>query len=712
MKKELLCLFYMIMTFMLSAASIRMQVVNSQNIGISDVIITDGHYIVMSDSLGYFYINQQQTSTEYQISKMGFKGVTATYKEMLKNKKIILKQHKYQMKAINVIAKEEEISQQIRSGEIIKIDNVNHKNLNSMADWLNNQQGLQVKGLDLGGEKKTLSIGGHSSRHTIVMLDGIILNPTGQDVDLSLINNDRIESIEIIKNNAGIESGAGGIAGIIKIRSKKFNEQNKISISSSTGSFDSSKYTFNLISGIKKSKLNLSYSIQKTDNDFTFYNRQLKKEDIRKNNHKEQQQLSLGSQIHLSNLMVDYQFNYLNYNNNLPGTYNYSQAFAGSNIKGYSVKNSVNLKSNFFDSSQEWLVYSNTDRNNYKNLKTSIPLYHADTRNFQRINGAKASFLKSFPIIDLRHGIEFKTECFESKDKLKPSAGIPLLSRETYSAYISFSKENEYQLFDFRSQASTRMDYNKEFKTNLSWRLEQNIKYHTFVSTEFYINYGTSFSLPSFYDLYWKGDSQTTGNPDLKPETSAGYRTGVRIGENPSFEQSYWKNNTKDLIYWFRSLKAWKPGNITDAEIQNFESLFKYKFFKLNTISLSYNRTIAKDKSKNPDGSNADFYNKDLIYTPTYQWKASYLLNSKYLTQTIEYQATGKQFSTRDQLKKPLSAYEKWDSHTSLTWVTYGFDFNLISSFYNILNESYEIYDYIPEPGFHWQIMLKIGRNI
>jgi hypothetical protein len=33
-------------------------------------------------------------------------------------------------------------------------------------------------------------------------------------------------------------------------------------------------------------------------------------------------------------------------------------------------------------------------------------------------------------------------------------------------------------------------------------------------------------------------------------------------------------------------------------------------------------------------------------------------------------------------------------------------------SFLNIFNEKYEIYDYTPEAGFHWQIMLKLSKNI
>ncbi len=705
-------LWTMIFNISLIASNIRIKITDQSNLPIADAIISHGSGIQMSDSLGYFTLKQNQKLNEYKISKAGYKSLTVTETDLFKNKRVVLKRNKILMNSIYVKAKEEEITQQIRSGELIRIDNVNNKSLNSVADWLNTQQGLEIKGLELSGEKKTLSLGGHSSRHTVIMLDGIILNPTGQDVDLSMINNDRIESVEVIKNNAGIESGAGGIAGIIKIRSKRFSDESKLSVNSSAGSFNSIKNTMNFNTSINSSQLDLSYSLQKTDNDFPFYNRQLKKEDIRHNNNKFQQQFSLGLMIPINGYFADYQCNYMTYKNNLPGTYNYSQAFAGSFIKGYSLKNILNIKSSLFKATQEMILYSNTDRNNYQNLKTSIPFYHANTRNYQQVTGAKLALMIPFFSFENRNGLEYKNERFESTDILKPTAGIPMLTRDTYSGYTGLSKEIDYQLFELISQASVRMDYTKEFKNNYSWRIEQIIKYYASIPVEIYFNYGSSFSLPSFYDLYWKGDSQTAGNPDLKPETSIGYRTGLKIGDNPSIEQSYWKNDTRNLIYWFRSLTAWKPGNITDAKIQNFETQIKYCFLKYNHITASYNRTIAKDKSLREDGSPADFYNKFLIYTPEYQWKLSYNLSYHWLSQTMEYQATGKQYSTRDQIKAPLPSYEKWDSHTSVSYHFNAYEINLISSLYNIFDENYEIYDYIPEPGYHWQIMLKIQRKI
>ena len=158
-------------------------------------------------------------------------------------------------------------------------------------------------------------------------------------------------------------------------------------------------------------------------------------------------------------------------------------------------------------------------------------------------------------------------------------------------------------------------------------------------------------------------------------------------------------------------MNAWKPSNIAKARIQNYETNIKYDFLSYNTFKLSYTRTIAKDKSLQEDGSHSDFYNKKLIYTPDYQIIAGYVFSYLNFSQNFEYQAIGKQYSTRDQLKLPLASYKKANSHTAYVFKYKSFDLKLISSLYNIFNEKYEIYDYIPEPGFYWQATLNIEKK-
>ncbi|HPY95775.1 MAG TPA: TonB-dependent receptor [Candidatus Cloacimonadota bacterium] len=707
MKKLIIALAFLTTFLNIIAQTIRVRVEGENNKPLNDVIINNGTYIQMTDSLGYFKVNRQEKAKDYTLSKTGYKALRVTKDYIINRKIVYLKRENFLLETINVTAKEEEISSQIRHKETINIDSVENKNLNSIADWLNNQQGIQIKGLDLIGEKKTLSLGGHSSRHTIIMLDGVVLNPTGQDIDLSTINQDNIESVEIIKNNASIEAGSGAIAGLIKIRSKRLTEENKVQVNNSFGSFNSIKNSINATILSERSQLEIQYSRQESENDFRFYNRQTKTDQTRENNNKFQEQLNVGGFIAMRDITIKARMSVIDYKNYLPGTYNYAQAFAGSFIKGYSFKNTINIISN----KTEAIIYSNLENNNYQNLKSPILMYKADNKNYQQISGAKMTLMQSVFGFENKSGIEYKNEQFKTKDILKPSASISLLNRNTYSAYASFSKDLEYDLFDFNSSYSIRNDYSESFKNNVSWRFEQGIKYYSFIQTEVFFNYGTSYSLPSFYDLYWKGDSQTVGNPDLKPESSNGYRLGIKLGDNPSLEQAYWKNDTKNLIHWFRSLTAWKPTNIANAEIQNFETRFNYSFLQHHTFTIAYTKTITKDKSLKDDGSHGDFYNKSLIYTPEYRLFANYIFSFYSFNQNLELLSTGKQYSTRDQLKPPLPDYTCVNSHTSYMYNYKSYNFKFIGSLNNIFNEKYEIYDYIPEPGFNWQISLNIEKK-
>ncbi|MCB5251005.1 MAG: TonB-dependent receptor [Candidatus Cloacimonadales bacterium] len=695
------------MLISLYAQTLKIMIIDNNKIPVEDAIVNDGYTIQLSDSLGYFRLNTKDKASDYTISKTGFASQTLTKSTLIKRKRIVLKRQNILFDAIHVIEKEEEISSQIRNKEIVRLESVEKKNLNSIADWLNTQQGVQIKGLDLTGEKKTISLGGHSARHTIIMLDGVVLNSAGQDIDLSLLNQENIESIEIIKNNATIEAGTGAIAGLIKIRSKRFANESKIKVSNAFGSFSSLQNAANVTLLDKKMQIDLYYSRQESKNNFIFYNRQLKQNVRRENNSKFQEQFNIIGISTIKNYVFSYNTSFLDYKNYLPGTYNYAQAFAGSYIKGYSFKNTFNMQSQ----STENIVYINIDNNKYQNLDSPIPLYRANNKNYQQISGAKSAYKFKLAGIESKNGFEYKNEHFKTDDVLKPSASIPTLKRDTYSAYSSLFKEFSYNLFDINTSASIRTDYTKKFKNNASWRFEQSVNYYAFIPVEFYYNYGTSFSLPSFYDLYWKGDSQTIGNPDLQPEKSKGYRLGIVVGDNPRIEQAFWQNDTKNLIHWFRSLNAWKPSNIAKARIQNYETNIKYDFLSYNTFKLSYTRTIAKDKSLQEDGSHSDFYNKKLIYTPDYQIIAGYVFSYLNFSQNFEYQAIGKQYSTRDQLKLPLASYKKANSHTAYVFKYKSFDLKLISSLYNIFNEKYEIYDYIPEPGFYWQATLNIEKK-
>ena len=194
MKKQILCLLITLMLISLYAQTLKIMIIDNNKIPVEDAIVNDGYTIQLSDSLGYFRLNTKDKASDYTISKTGFASQTLTKSTLIKRKRIVLKRQNILFDAIHVIEKEEEISSQIRNKEIVRLESVEKKNLTSIADWLNTQQGVQIKGLDLTGEKKTISLE-DILRHTIIMLDGVVLNSAGQDIDLSLLSIKKILSL-------------------------------------------------------------------------------------------------------------------------------------------------------------------------------------------------------------------------------------------------------------------------------------------------------------------------------------------------------------------------------------------------------------------------------------------------------------------------------------------------------------------------------------
>ena len=136
-------------------------------------------------------------------------------------------------------------------------------------------------------------------------------------------------------------------------------------------------------------------------------------------------------------------------------------------------------------------------------------------------------------------------------------------------------------------------------------------------------SYGTGFTVPSFYSLYWKGDSHAIGNPDLYPEEeSQGYQLGLKIEYSHfTFKVNHSFNEIDNLIQWIEvQLQGgiWKPVNIGASQIANYEFEANWEILpKLNLFSKSV-ISDTKNKTRKGDGSPSSYYGKELVYIPEY----------------------------------------------------------------------------------------------
>lgn len=121
-------------------------------------------------------------------------------------------------------------------------------------------------------------------------------------------------------------------------------------------------------------------------------------------------------------------------------------------------------------------------------------------------------------------------------------------------------------------------------------------------SSRLYSNYGVSYRIPTFTDLYYE-DPSNLSNPDLKPEQAQSFELGWKYNKGPiRWEAVYFHRNTQNLIDWNRTPSEavpnpnrWQPRNISKVTFDGIEAGVAYvpgqgtAKARIKELSLSYN---------------------------------------------------------------------------------------------------------------------------
>src|SRR5690606_38524183 len=107
--------------------------------------------------------------------------------------------------------------------EIISADDIKNQAGNTIADVLNQNLNLKID-QNPGSGDSTINLMGFSGDYVKVLIDNIPLvsdSGFGNNIDLTKINLDNVERIEIVKGAMGVDYGSNALAGIINIITKK-----------------------------------------------------------------------------------------------------------------------------------------------------------------------------------------------------------------------------------------------------------------------------------------------------------------------------------------------------------------------------------------------------------------------------------------------------------------------------------------------------------
>lgn len=458
-----------------------------------------------------------------------------------------------------------------------KIKTSNSKNV---GEIISNLTSVDVGKWGSLGTVQSILLRGISSQGTLILLDGIPLNGSYVgDVNLSSLNLDNIERIEVLKGPASSLYGANAIGGAINIITKSKIDKPAIILSGDYGTFNTQNYKLSFENKFDNLLLNLTGSYKHSDG-------------LRENN------------------------KYDSYNVN--GTINYN----------FTDKSNVKLNFGGFKSdlgvpgsiSKPSLTNKQKEERLYSSLNFKIGLDDESVIKFN-LYGARniLNFYSSTNTLRDEKNLDFETQY--SYDL----GGINIFTlggRHRYDV-VSQSKIGDRNatirsiyaqdtldlLGSWIFTASVRYDNHSAYGDNFNplaaviYNIEDNIQIKGSI--------GTAFRAPTFSELYWPEDLEmgTKGNPDLKSENSFSYDIGanIQIGDVLLLTETYFRNEIKDMIVWLPdSSGLYIASNLGRVFLYGLES--ELKIVPLNNLIGYISHTWLFSKDENLD--------KELTYRP------------------------------------------------------------------------------------------------
>lgn len=682
--------------------SISGKVMDERGKAISGAAISDKKTVVFSAIDGSFSIKTEADSI--YVSRLGYTSIAFNRNSF--SSPLVLSSTQIILPTVWVKAIEYKALIPSLNADLIHPDT--NAKVESSSDLLLENTAFSTSDIRLSGERQTLSLLGSYSRHALIMLDGVVLNPGGEEFDLSKIPWGQISHVEVTKGSSSVYGGSAAIGGIIHLHSKAAEIQNfpELSLSLSTGSFGLYKQSYTLAFSRPRFALNAQYSHQTAKNDYKydtpdFWN--LEPELKRLHNRKTSDGIYLKGSLLNQYSRLDYSLNAGSFVRELPGPISFLELYDHARLTGNYFQNSLRAGFSGKELATEVLLWQNTDQSNYTNLESTNPTARSHYAQLQQNRGLRAGSSYSPGTLKLSGSTEFSDIDYRFENHLNGT--VVKGSRDNSALALSAQKSFFPYFAESKLQAVFRADYSDK-ELHPSWRLEHELKLPYAEELKLGAYLGTAFSQPSLFDMYWIGDSETQGNPNLKSESSFGYSVYWELQlSRLKLRFAYFHNRVENLIQWrqyYLNGLSWKPFNVGKADLVNWEAESRINLLSFLSLGGSLTNTDAVDLSENPDGSPSPSYNRKLVYIP--RLKAALKLQFGNVKQgiTFSYNHTGKQYSTPDNLIDALPAFSVLDAAAfkafDLPYCTLQLDLKAN----NLLDKRFSIYAYTPQPGFNW----------
>lgn len=558
--------------------------------------------------------------------------------------------------------------------QVINSEDIEKFNPTSVADILNFQAGITEAGKQGEfGSNSTIRIRGNGANYSLVLLDGQPINSSSLgNADLSFLDIEMIDRIEIMKGPYSTVLGNGAVGGVVNIITK---DGYKTYIKTEAGSYGYNSFILNSFLNIDKTSLNINFDLGNYAGfrDNSGYNS--------KNIF-----LKLNQEIGFyQNLAFRYVRNTKNIEN--PGS------------------NPTAIKD--YDGTKERKATTPNDKlesdNQYIQADYSIVKHEIGDFDFKIYNNINQSINKDVSINkdetfkDTKYGFEtrfastndwllgYQLEYDESKDD-KNSANIYNYYRNIHSFYLQKTIKTDAWINSLGARYDYTADYGDGFSPKFTsiYNFDDNVRLS--------LNIAKSFRILSFSEIFYTGNRLK-----YKYEDGYGGDFGINFGlfdKKVDCQIVYFMQEIDNKISWADWMN---PVQTQSSESKGFETSFGFKTGIFDNL-INYTYTDAKSKETATSAFLKDMY---VPYSKlSYNFGGN--INDKILFGIVE-KYTGEQ-SWQDSFSK-YYLNEYWLTDVSITRKFKRFDVFLTIS--NLFDQPYQSRIGYPTAGREFKVGAK-----
>lgn len=484
---------------------------------------------------------------------------------------------------------------------VVTDEEIRRRDLLSVADALQLEEGLNTSRVGTLGSSSSLSIRGTGPQQVLLMLDSVPINNTSLGLaDLGTIPLYNIERLEIVRGPFSALYGPNALGGTVNIITNRAKYTTPVTdVYASFGDYATRVY-------------NLSFGLLQGDSNGYFAASKNSSDGFRENSDYESDNFNVNLGHNFGrNGIISINGIYTKYELGVPGPnptpieeYDGMREVASDspNAREEDEKEYIQISYELPLEENEirTKLYGSNEERDYRNPDSFIDDdYKYITKGTEIQFRSKKGFLI---------GVDIHQDRFRKTDRT-----IDLAQIEKKITNKSVFLEEIVRFSNLTTILGLRLDHNSVYKEQINPRLS--LIYNLNPIWKLSLSAGRAYRAPTFNDLFWPRNEETffginyitQGNEDLESETSVSCDFGVQAKLSKSFlgKMTIFHSKIKDLIKWSStesgSTILYQPENVEKGINQGLELGIETRILPKITQTINYTYLYSAGKSEDED---------------------------------------------------------------------------------------------------------------